>query len=39
LRIRFGDSQPNAVDRVISAAGKPVTLGSLSEDFERLRPS
>ncbi|WP_371432629.1 hypothetical protein [Novosphingobium sp.] len=38
LRIRFGDSQPNAVDRVISAAGKPVTLGSLSEDFERLRP-
>jgi len=38
LRIRFGDSQANAVGRVISAAGKPVTLASLGEDFVRLEP-
>lgn len=38
LRLRFGDSQPNAVDRVISAGGKPVTLASLGEDFAKLEP-
>lgn len=38
LRMRFGDSQPNAVDRVISAGGKPITLASLSEDFVKIEP-
>ena len=38
LRVRFGESQPGAVDRVIGAAARPVTLGSLAEDFTRLEP-
>ena len=38
LRVRFGDSQPGAVDRVIGAAAKPVTLASLSEEFARIEP-
>lgn len=38
LRLRFGDSQPNAVDRIITASAKPVTLPTLSESFARLEP-
>ena len=38
LRVRFGNTQPVAVDRVISAAQKPVTLAMLGEGFERLSP-
>ena len=38
LRVRFGNTQPVAVDRVIAAAQKPVTLPMLGESFERLSP-
>lgn len=38
LRVRFGNTQQAAVDRVIAAAQKPVTLGLLSETFEKLSP-
>jgi hypothetical protein len=38
LRVRFGNTQPVAVDRVIAAAQKPVTLAMLGETFERLSP-
>jgi hypothetical protein len=33
LRVRFGATQPGAVDRVIAAAAHPNTLGSLSEEL------
>ena len=36
LRIRFGESQPGAVDRLLMASQKPVTLASLDEEFERI---
>jgi hypothetical protein len=38
LRVRFGESQPTAVDQIVAAAQKPVTLGSLTEDFAALEP-
>lgn len=38
LRVRFGASQPGAVDRVIAAAAHPVTLGTLSEEFVQVEP-
>jgi len=38
LRVRFGASQPGAVDRVIAAAARPVTLGSLAEEFAAIEP-
>ncbi|MFM9935590.1 MAG: hypothetical protein ACKVOL_05260 [Novosphingobium sp.] len=38
LRVRFGSTQPVAVDRVIAAAQKPMTLAMLGESFERLSP-
>ncbi len=38
LRMRFGDSQPTAVDRILAAAQKPVTIGGLTEEFARLEP-
>lgn len=38
LRVRFGASQPNAVDRIISAAQKPETLADLSSEFATLEP-
>ncbi|MCW1382490.1 hypothetical protein OLX02_06615 [Novosphingobium sp. KCTC 2891] len=38
LRLRFGNSQPNAVDRLLMASQKPVTLATLSEEFERIAP-
>lgn len=38
LRVRFGNTQQAAVERVIAAAQKPVTLGLLSETFEKLSP-
>ena len=38
LRVRFGATQQAAVDRVIAAAQKPVTLPMLSETFEKLSP-
>ncbi|WP_156424794.1 hypothetical protein [Novosphingobium fuchskuhlense] len=38
LRVRFGSTQQAAVDRVIAAAPKPVTLAMLSETFEKLSP-
>ncbi|BEV01097.1 hypothetical protein [Novosphingobium olei] len=38
LRLRFGQSQPGAVDRLLMASQKPVTLTSLDEEFERIAP-
>ncbi len=38
LRVRFGNTQPVAVDRVIAAAQKPVTLAMLGENFAKLSP-
>nr|WP_169474870.1 hypothetical protein [Novosphingobium sp. SG916] len=38
LRVRFGDSQPGAVDRVIAASAHPITLGSLSEELAAIEP-
>lgn len=38
LRVRFGSTQQAAVDRVIAAAQKPVTLALLNETFEKLSP-
>lgn len=38
LRVRFGQNQPGAVDRVVAAGRKPTTLAGLSEDFVRLEP-
>lgn len=38
LRVRFGSTQTAAVDRVIAAAQKPVTLALLREDFEKIGP-
>jgi hypothetical protein len=38
LRVRFGDGQPNAVNRVISAAQKPLTVPMLSEQLAQLEP-
>lgn len=38
LRLRFGDSQPNAVQRVIDAAQHPVTIDELSQDLAALGP-
>lgn len=38
LRVRFGESQPNAVDRIVAAAQKPVTMAMLTEGFARLEP-
>jgi len=38
LRVRFGATQQAAVDRVIAAAQKPMTLPTLTETFEKLSP-
>ena len=38
LRVRFGETQTNAVDAVIAAARKPVTIGGLTEEFASLEP-
>ncbi len=38
LRVRFGDSQPTAVDQIVAAAQKPVTIGGLTEQFIMLQP-
>ncbi|GHC98973.1 hypothetical protein [Novosphingobium pokkalii] len=38
LRVRFGATQPGAVDRVIAAAAHPNTLGSLSEELAGIAP-
>lgn len=38
LRVRFGASQPGAVDRVIAAAAHPITLGSLAEELATIQP-
>ncbi|GEO00944.1 hypothetical protein NSE01_27760 [Novosphingobium sediminis] len=38
LRVRFGSTQQSAVDRVIAAAQKPVTLALLNETFEKASP-
>jgi hypothetical protein len=38
LRVRFGATQQVAVDRVIAAAQKPMTLAMLSETFEKISP-
>ncbi len=38
LRVRFGDSQPNAVNQVIAAAQRPMTVPMLSEQLVRLEP-
>jgi hypothetical protein len=38
LRVRFGESQSKAVDAVVTAAQKPVTLAGLTEEFATLAP-
>jgi hypothetical protein len=38
LRVRFGDSQPNAVNQVIAAAQRPMTVPMLSEQLVGLEP-
>ncbi len=38
LRVRFGDRQPNAVNQVIAAAQKPMTVPLLSEQLVQLEP-
>lgn len=38
LRLRFGNSQPNAVATVIDAARRPVTLGQLVAGLDALAP-
>lgn len=38
LRLKFGQSQPGAVERLLAASQKPVTLASLDEEFERIAP-
>lgn len=38
LRARFGGSQPTAVNQIVTAAQKPVTIGGLTEEFARLEP-
>jgi hypothetical protein len=38
LRVRFGESQPTAVDQIAAAAQKPVTIGGLTEEFNTIEP-
>lgn len=38
LRLKFGQTQPGAVDRLLSASQKPVTLSLLDEEFEQIAP-
>lgn len=38
LRARFGASQLAAVNQIVAAAQKPVTIGGLTEEFTRLQP-
>lgn len=38
LRLRFGESQPNAVQRVIDAAQHPVTIDELSQELAAIGP-
>ena len=38
LRTRFGETQPTAVDQIVAAAQKPVTLPGLNEEFTTLEP-
>ena len=38
LRIRFGESQPTAVDQIVAAAQKPLTIGGLTEEFTQITP-
>lgn len=38
LRLRFGATQPQSVDRIIKAQARPVTLGQLSEQLAILEP-
>ena len=38
LRVRFGDSQSKAVDKVLAATQKPVTIGGLTAEFALLEP-
>lgn len=39
LRLRFAVAQPDAVEKVISASQRPVTLSYLSAELERLAPT
>jgi len=36
--VRFGASQPTAVDEIVAATQKPVTIGGLTEEFATLEP-
>ncbi len=38
LRLRFGDTQPNAVNSILSASVNPVTLDRLRERLSAIRP-
>lgn len=38
LRARFGASQLAAVNQIVAAAQKPVTIGGLTDEFTRLQP-
>ena len=37
LRLRFGESQPNAVNSILSASANPVTMEQLAQHLEALR--
>lgn len=38
LRVRFADSQPNAVATIVSASRQPITLGQLAAQLQALGP-
>lgn len=38
LRLRFGESQPRSVDRIVSASTRPITLNLLNEQLEAIAP-
>ena len=38
LRLRFGESQPRSVDRVVHASTRPITLNLLNEQLEAIAP-
>lgn len=38
LRLRFGESQPNAVNSILSAANNPITADELATQLDGLRP-
>ncbi|HUQ12660.1 MAG TPA: hypothetical protein VM055_00095 [Novosphingobium sp.] len=39
LKLRFGNAQPNAVETLVGASGKPVTLDVLAQGLHALEPA